>query len=70
MKLFFTIFFSISIHFFLYGQIDSVSIIYSNEISEAQLRYKIDVLADDTLLGRETAKEGQKKAEKFKFDFE
>lgn len=57
--------FIISTGISLNGQVDSVSLYYADQISEEQLKFKIDILADDTLLGRETAMEGQKRAEKF-----
>ena len=49
----------------LYAQIDTVSMHYADQISVEELKYKIDVLANDSLLGRASAEEGQKRAEKF-----
>jgi hypothetical protein len=50
---------------FIAAQIDSTSIIYSNQIDSLDLRKHILVLSNDSLLGRETANEGQKKTEKY-----
>jgi hypothetical protein len=47
------------------AQVDSVSIHYSHFIDSANIQNDIKVLADDSLLGRNTGDIGQKKAENF-----
>lgn len=47
------------------AQKDNSHVFFSSFIDSTDLKRKVYILADDSLLGRETAREGQRKAEKF-----
>jgi len=62
------IFISIVLLFFVhfgYGQSDSIAIRFGNLITEQKIREDIFTLASDSMLGRNTGSEGQKKAQNF-----
>lgn len=49
----------------LLSQIDSISLKYEHLLNKEEIRSKLKVLANDSLLGRETARIGQVKAQSF-----
>src|SRR5205085_10438886 len=52
-------------HFSIQSQAQQVSLKYSNQISPDSIKSYLQVLASDSLEGRETGRLGQKKAEAF-----
>ena len=65
MKNIFILFFSLFCLFANAQVKDSLAVKYANTITSADLKKHLNVLASDEYEGRETGKEGQKKAAKY-----